>query len=76
VKEDTSVMTLKELRKSKGFTQRQVAEAAGITRSRLARLEKGVALTRLAACAEQLGGTLEVAVTFGEKRVIVTPQKG
>lgn len=69
----TPTMTLKELRKSKGFTQKNVAEKAGIPRSRVARLEKGPALARLAACVEQMGGKLEVIARFGESRVIVVP---
>ena len=69
-----SEMTLRELRKSKGFTQKQTAEAIGTSRGRLARLERR-GVQRLVACVQALGGTLELSVTFpGEKRIVLKPR--
>jgi transcriptional regulator with XRE-family HTH domain len=65
-------MTLKELRKSKGLTQKELAGLSDLSRSRVARLENGSSLRKLDSYVKVLGGTLEVALILPEKRVVLS----
>ncbi|AWS45633.1 helix-turn-helix transcriptional regulator [Streptosporangium sp. 'caverna'] len=66
---------LKELRKSLGRTQAEVAAALGISRSRVSQIENGdpdaMELETLRAYAAALGGHVEVTISVGPHPVKV-----
>jgi DNA-binding XRE family transcriptional regulator len=59
---------LADLRKSLGFTQVQLAEAAGLSQARISQIEKGteISLDSLRAYIVGLGGRLEVVAHVGD----------
>lgn len=61
-------LALAELRLSQGLTQREVAEALGVSQANISRIEheEDVYLSTLRSYAEALGGRLEVNVVFPE----------
>jgi transcriptional regulator with XRE-family HTH domain len=65
-------MNLKDLRKSRGVTQVQLAEAMGTTQGQISRIEKqgNVTLSTLRTFVEGLGGRLELMVTFPDGTMI------
>jgi DNA-binding XRE family transcriptional regulator len=66
---------LKELRKSLGKTQREIAEALGISQSRVSQIENGnveaMELETLRAYAAALGGRVDVTISVGAHSVKV-----
>ena len=64
---------LEDLRKDKGLTQSDLANALGVDQSRISRIENGALDTfevgTLQEYAEALGGTLEVAIIMGEDHI-------
>ena len=67
---------LSELRKEYDFTQVELATRLGISQTRVSAIEHGDILKTevgtLAAFVTPLGGELEVVVTFGNERVVLT----
>jgi len=66
---------LKELRKSLGKTQAEVAAALGVSQSRISQIENGdieaMELETLRAYAAALGGSIEVTISVGPRSVKV-----
>src|SRR5262245_12806851 len=64
-------MDLRELRRSLGKTQVEMAEATGLTQPELSRMERRLdyRLSTLRRYLEALGGHLEVTAVVGDKRV-------
>lgn len=67
-------LTLKALRQDLELTQVEVSRAASMTQSELSRLESRTdhLTSTLRRYVEALGGELEVAAVFGERRVKLT----
>jgi predicted transcriptional regulator len=67
-------MDLRELRRSLGKTQLEMAEATGLTQPELSRMERRLdyRLSTLRRYVEALGGHLEVTAVVGDKRVTAT----
>ena len=72
---DAYVADLKELRKSLGKTQKEIAELIGVSQSRISQIENGnleaVELETLRAYAAALGGHVDVTVSVGPHSVKV-----
>jgi transcriptional regulator with XRE-family HTH domain len=66
---------LKELRKSLGRTQAEVAAALGVSQSRISQIENGdleaMELETLRAYAAALGGRIDVTISVGARSVKV-----
>ena len=66
---------LKELRKSLGKTQAEVAAALGVSQSRISQIERGdveaMELETLRAYAAALGGRIDVTISVGPRSVKV-----
>ena len=73
VREDLLDLSLRELRKSLGITQHDLAEAIGMAQSEVSRLERrdDCHVSTLRKVVKALGGDLEVSAIFGKKRVRV-----
>ena len=67
-------LTLKALRRELELTQVEVSRAASMTQSELSRLENRTdhLTSTLRRYVEALGGQLEIAAVFGERRVKIT----
>lgn len=67
-------LTLKALRQELALTQVEVGRAASMTQSELSRLESRTdhLTSTLRRYVEALGGELEVAAVFGERRIKLT----
>ena len=67
-------LTLKRLRQELELTQVEVSRAASMTQSELSRLESRTdhLTSTLRRYVEALGGELEIAAVFGERRVKLT----
>jgi predicted XRE-type DNA-binding protein len=66
---------LAEARKNRKLTQHQVAQAMGVTQTRVSQIERG-SLNRsevetLAAYVRALGGQLELVANFGDERLVL-----
>ena len=64
---------LAEMRRRKGLTQREVAEAMGVTTGRVSQIEHGnlSGLDVLDRYVQALGGTLGLFATFGDEQLKV-----
>lgn len=66
---------LSEARKSRDLTQEQVAEAMGVTQTRVSQIERGELnrseVDTLASYVDALGGKLEVVADFGDQRLVL-----
>jgi transcriptional regulator with XRE-family HTH domain len=66
---------LREIREEQGLTQQEVAERMAVTQPSVSALESGdierSGLATLKAYVEALGGRVEVAATFGDRRLIL-----
>ena len=66
---------LKELRKSMGMTQREVAQILGTTQPRVSQIEngelEGLELSTLRSYVAALGGSLDIIATVGPRSVRV-----
>ncbi len=64
---------LAQMRKDAGITQVQLAQALGVTQSRISAIEHGdpdsMALTTIRTYIEALGGKLRLAAEFGDHQV-------
>lgn len=65
--------SLAEVRRRKGLTQRQVAEAMGVTTGRISQIEHGdlSGLDVLDRYVQALGGQLGLVATFGDEQLKV-----
>lgn len=66
-------MTLEELRKSRDFSQEQLAEAMEVGQPAVAKLEKrtDMHVSNLRRYIEALGGTLEITAKFRDVSVVI-----
>jgi predicted transcriptional regulator len=66
-------MTLEELRKSREFSQEQMAEAMEVGQPAVAKLEKrtDMHISNLRRYVEALGGTLEITAKFRDVSVVI-----
>jgi predicted transcriptional regulator len=66
-------MTLEELRKSREFSQEQMAEAMEVGQPAVAKLEKraDMHVSNLRRYVEALGGTLEITAKFRDTSVVI-----
>jgi transcriptional regulator with XRE-family HTH domain len=66
-------MTLEELRKSREFSQEQIAEAMEVGQPAVAKLEKrtDMHISNLRRYVEALGGTLEITAKFRDVSVVI-----
>lgn len=66
---------LAEARKRRHITQRNLAEAMGVSQSRVSAIERGklssTELSTLAAYVAALGGKLEIVADFGDEKLIL-----
>ncbi|WP_371480017.1 XRE family transcriptional regulator [Kitasatospora sp. NBC_00315] len=66
---------LAEARKRRDLTQQAMAEAMGITQSRVSAIERGglsrTELSTLESYVAALGGKLEIVADFGDERIIL-----
>lgn len=64
-------LALEELRRERGVSQVQLAEALGVSQVRVSRLgrQSDAQLSTLRSYVEALGGELELTAVFGEERV-------
>jgi DNA-binding Xre family transcriptional regulator len=71
-------LALADLRKARHVTQVQLAEQLGIAQGNVSRLEgrSDVYLSTLRSYVEALGGHLEIAAVFGEKRIAIAVGSG
>jgi DNA-binding XRE family transcriptional regulator len=62
---------LAQIRESRELTQRDIADALGVSQANVSRIERerDVYLSTLARYVEALGGQLEVAAVFGDEKV-------
>ena len=70
--EEIARYRLSELRKALGVTQAELAELIGKSQSAVSQIESGeigLSLDVLRAIVSELGGTLEVAAVFDDRRV-------
>lgn len=65
--------SLAEVRRRKGLTQREVAEAMGVTAGRISQIEQGdlSGLDVLDRYVQALGGQLSLVATFGDEQLKV-----
>jgi DNA-binding XRE family transcriptional regulator len=72
--EEIARYRLSELRKALGVTQAELAELIGKSQSAVSQIESGeigLSLELLRAIVSELGGTLEVAAVFDDRRVLL-----
>lgn len=72
--EEIARYRLSELRKALGVTQVELAELIGKSQSAISQIESGeigLSLDVLRAIVAELGGTLEVAAVFNDRRVLL-----
>lgn len=64
---------LAEMRKRRGFTQRQVAQAMGVTVGRISQIENGeiAGIDVLDRYVHALGGDLQIVADFGDEQIKV-----
>ncbi|NLT30333.1 MAG: XRE family transcriptional regulator, partial [Propionibacterium sp.] len=69
---------LREIREEQGVTQKELAERMELTQPTISALEAGQldrsALATLKSYVEALGGTVEVTATFGNRKLVLSPQ--
>jgi predicted transcriptional regulator len=67
-------MTLDELRKSRAYSQEEVAEALAVNQPAVAKLEKrgDMHVSNLRRYIEALGGTLEITAHFDKTSVVIS----
>lgn len=66
---------LAEIRKGQGTSQEEVAEAMGVSQSRVSRIERGEIgrseLNTIKEYVRALGGKLEIVADFGDQRLVI-----
>jgi len=64
---------LAEMRKRRGLTQRQVAQAMGVTVGRVSQIENGelAGIDVLDRYVSALGGDLQIVANFGDEQIMV-----
>ena len=66
---------LAEIRKARQLTQREVADAMGVSTARVSQIEHGqvdrAAIRGLADYVQALGGHLELVADFGDRRLVI-----
>ena len=69
---------LREIREEQGVTQKELAERMDLTQPTISALEAGdldrSGLATLKAYVEALGGTVEVTATFGNRKLVLSPE--
>ncbi|MGO1545370.1 MAG: helix-turn-helix domain-containing protein [Gulosibacter sp.] len=69
---------LREIREEQGVTQKELADRMDITQPTISALEAGdldrSGLATLKSYVEALGGTVEVTATFGNRKLLLSPQ--
>ena len=67
---------LREIREEQGVTQKELADRMAITQPTISALEAGdldrSGLATLKSYVEALGGSIEVAATFGDRKVVLS----
>ena len=73
-----TAMTLRELRRARGLTQKAVGEALNVNQPAVARLERraDMHVSSLRAYIEALGGRLTIVAEFPEGSVVITNFSG
>lgn len=66
---------LAEIRKARGLTQTDVAEAMHVSQRRVSAVERGdldrTELGTVASYVQALGGTIEIVADFGDRRLVI-----
>ena len=69
---------LREIREEQSVTQKELAERMDLTQPTISALEAGdldrSGLATLKAYVEALGGTVEVTATFGNRKLVLSPE--
>jgi len=75
-KHEDFVLSLGELRQGRKITQKEVAEALGVTQANVSRIERedDLRLSTLEKYAAALGGRLEIHVIFGDTEYVIGPE--